>query len=430
MPEIDSHPLPRLPVQELLLQLLNFDQGGRAVDLAGISFARWEELIHLAVRYGVQGLLHRSLERIAPAGRVPVEIVADLRGHVRDTALKNLRLFQRLHQALAALNDEVVPVIVLKGAHLAQTIYGDLALRSMGDLDLLIRKEDLGRAENCLRELGYCLSTGFVDRRWFSDNHFHFPYDLPGEDVVIELHWDLVSPGFPIRPDLEGLWERSEKARIAGVPARVLAPEDLLLYLCMHLSLQFLYAYYPIRSLYDIASVVNAFNERLDWEELGVRAKGWGAVHSTCLTLALAEKELGVKLTPQLLSSLAPDGYEASLLDWAQERLFLEREKDVAPWMKPPMSDQFERFWTTGNLRERVRTFWQVFFPPIREMSTRYGLPLESKRVFLFYPLRWLELLQLHARRAVLLLLRNPQATRWAERERRRMALASWLVAG
>ena len=71
------------------------------------------------------------------------------------SAAHNAVLFQELERILRMLEAADIPVIVLKGAALAQTIYPDIALRPMTDLDLLVKPEHLDRAVELLRAAGY-----------------------------------------------------------------------------------------------------------------------------------------------------------------------------------------------------------------------------------------------------------------------------------
>jgi len=70
-------------------------------------------------------------------------------------AARNIRLYADLARALRALNQADVPVMVLKGAALAQTVYPRLSQRPMGDADLLVRPEDRDRARGALEAAGY-----------------------------------------------------------------------------------------------------------------------------------------------------------------------------------------------------------------------------------------------------------------------------------
>jgi len=52
--------------------------------------------------------------------------------------MRNKRILQELGEILALFQPHNIPVIVLKGACLAHTVYQNIGLRVMLDLDLLV----------------------------------------------------------------------------------------------------------------------------------------------------------------------------------------------------------------------------------------------------------------------------------------------------
>jgi hypothetical protein len=60
---------------------------------------------------------------------------------------------------LEALEARGIPVIVLKRAALAETVYGCSSLRPMTGLDLLVRHEDADAADSIIRGMGYVPSV-------------------------------------------------------------------------------------------------------------------------------------------------------------------------------------------------------------------------------------------------------------------------------
>ena len=60
-----------------------------------------------------------------------------------------------LKEILGLLNANNVTAVLLKGAYLGPMIYGDPALRTMCDIDLLVHEKDLNAARNALASLGY-----------------------------------------------------------------------------------------------------------------------------------------------------------------------------------------------------------------------------------------------------------------------------------
>jgi hypothetical protein len=67
----------------------------------------------------------------------------------------NVPLRRTLKEAAAALLAAGVHAIVYKGQDYLARIYGDLGARSMADVDLLVREQDLGAAEQALIDAGF-----------------------------------------------------------------------------------------------------------------------------------------------------------------------------------------------------------------------------------------------------------------------------------
>ena len=122
--------------------------------------------------------------------------------------------------------DDGVRVIVLKGAHLGNLVYGSPALRTMGDLDLMVRRDQLSVAERLLARLGYTPLYEPLKQMDFTNHHHTRPLSRPG-GIRIDVHWNIERPTAPVQADLDGIWHRAVAARIAGVDVLVLSPEDL-----------------------------------------------------------------------------------------------------------------------------------------------------------------------------------------------------------
>ena len=150
-----------------------------------------------------------------------------LRQRVAASAVDNLRRDAELSGALGRLRGEGIGLILLKGSALRLEAPGR-AGRFQCDVDALVRRVDLERAEAMLLELVFRLDDSYLEREELLRRHFHFGFERRG--AVIELHWDLdhaSPPGF-----VERLWRESRM--IEGW--RVLSPQHQLLFGCLHLS--------------------------------------------------------------------------------------------------------------------------------------------------------------------------------------------------
>jgi hypothetical protein len=69
-----------------------------------------------------------------------------LRARFEEIARKNLRFTAELIRILNCLESHGIAAIPFKGPTLAESVYGNLALREFSDLDILVRQSDFPRA--------------------------------------------------------------------------------------------------------------------------------------------------------------------------------------------------------------------------------------------------------------------------------------------
>jgi hypothetical protein len=249
--------------------------------------------------------------------------LADLRQRVTRAAVDNLRRDRELAEALDRLAGAGIETLLLKGAALRLARPG-MAGRYQCDVDLLLRRRDLERAEALLLGLGFQLVDSYRDRQALLDHHFHLGYERRG--AVVELHWDVDTrspPGF-----VDRLWAASREVDLDdgdGRRGRVLSPEHQLLFGCLHLSRHGFRG--GLRWLADLATQLAAGDVeagRFAEEALPLPPR---AVHCPLWLLA----EHGVPGAEPLVRDGVLDPVERALLRRILPPLLLEE-----PWMGLP----------------------------------------------------------------------------------------------
>src|SRR5262245_26962197 len=228
----------------------------------------WGRVVELAWQHRVAPILYSRLSGMKPMP-IPQRNLDTLKRAYMATAARKALLFRGLQKILEALGEARIESIVLKGAALAETVYEDRALRPMNDIDLLVREGDLDRAEAELKKIGYLAAHDEATKRDLRGRHHHWVFrstDPRLGDIPLELHWYLEPPGRPVRVPVDDLWRRSVACRIAGVPTRTLAPEDLLLHLCLHICRHRFGG--GLRCLCDLAAAIQRFRDEIDWFRL------------------------------------------------------------------------------------------------------------------------------------------------------------------
>jgi hypothetical protein len=329
-------------------------------------------------RLGVAPLVHRQLQATGLAERLSGDAARALAAACYRTAAVNFHLFRELSILLSALGAEAIPVIVLKGASMAWTVYESAALRPMRDVDLLVQGSDLGRVTDILRRLGYHFEEPFDTARIFALHH-HLPRCFKPPATCIEVHWNIVHPDSPCAMDLDGIWARSREATVAGQNARFLSHEDTLIHLCEHVSSHLL-QFHLLRSLFEIRVVCAKYANEIAWHRLIDLAGRCRAAPSIFLILALARKTLTAAVPDEVLQTLTPRLFEINVLEFAEEELLREDipPTDVVGW-------NFVSLLAKRPFRARLLLLCCRTIPPRGEIAKFYGLPPGSPLLPLCY---------------------------------------------
>ena len=102
----------------------------------------WKSLFDLADNHGTLPLLYQALSSLEDA--VPADEMRTLKQSYQTNLHKALLLSRELIRIVESLTERGIEVMPYKGLALAEILYGDIALRQSGDIDLLIRPQDFG----------------------------------------------------------------------------------------------------------------------------------------------------------------------------------------------------------------------------------------------------------------------------------------------
>jgi len=338
-----------------------------------------------------------------------------------EQAALNGRRLAALGKILEACARVTIPVIVLKGAAIAERIYGNIALRPMQDLDLLVRRQDLEATDCLLRHLGYVPDESEQAREWYGgDDHHHLsPYSSADGRVVVEVHRHIVTRTPTISIPIEDLWQRARPLR--GVGALALCPEDLLLHLCLHVSLGHEFSF-GLRPMCDISETIRYYGDRIDWEQVVQGAGQWGIGKYVYVTLRLARDLVNAAVPEQVLHSLRPEAFDRKVLLWATAQIFADERQPS------PVSPNLAQLRGPKRLRAKGALLLTSAVPSPQVMARLYAVSANSNRIYLYYPVRWRDLLHRHGRAAWRLLRRDETTIVLAEQENQKTALREWLA--
>lgn len=165
---------------------------------------------------------------------------------------RNRALFGEFRRIFHDLRGAGVRHAVRKGPVLCHAVYEDAGTRRMADLDLLIEEESFPEVRRVLTELGYAQGLQSANgavitpyaraTRAFWSMHLtnKLPFKKPTSDpdvdfFEVDLCLNLFQRKSRGAADTRTLLDRSVPLRMCGTDARVLAPADHLLDVCLHL---------------------------------------------------------------------------------------------------------------------------------------------------------------------------------------------------
>ena len=343
----------------------------------------WTELLAQAETHQLRGFTYRLVADGPVASLAPAAVTERLREAYLGTAVRNALLFRQTQQFIKVLDERGIPVMLLKGLHLARFVYPEPALRNMADVDVMVPRDRLAEAEQVMIELGF----GPLPRpnlEEFCTKSNHLAKLVKADAPVVELHWTIERPTAPFRIDLDGLWSRSRAAALDGTPVRLLSTEDLILHLTLHCSYHHQFDRSAMKGLVDLAAVVAGAKESLDWELLARRANEWGAAPFLYTTMRAVSEVLGTRLPPGWLDSLHHDSTDESMVSAAIDQTLTGKSDLPAPYLAL----------TTGKgWRARAAVLWSGLFPPKPTMARTYGFEPGSPLLYWYYAIRPFDLL-------------------------------------
>ena len=270
-------------------------------------------------------------------------------------------------------------------------LYPDPALRPTSDLDLLIQKHHLLRADEILSRIGY---------RRAPDAHsweFDVTYDQAtfythDEMLAVDLHWELLSnPIFAsvARIELDGVWKRSVVVKFGGEPVLALCPEDLLIYLALHLAIH--HAYSGLIWQLDIVLLLERYGNELDWNTVVERARQWRVTKALFFVLETVRESFSHSASDTILAELRPRdlrGYTMSWLLRHRDRERLRQLDHLIPLLLvdrggdliAPLRDAIlpSASWLRVRYDEKEASLWRCYGRHLRRLRNVVGRLLDG----------------------------------------------------
>jgi hypothetical protein len=270
------------------------------------------QLLHLAINNGVGGLLYRNLQKADALERLGPEACQRLQSIYYQTARLNLKLIHDLKAVLKRLDQDNINAVLLQGITLLNSVYEDIGLRPMKDIDIWVLPDDYNRFIKSLESIGY-------------EKEEFYPTTYVKEETAIDINTHILwadrikARGLLLNRSQENIFENTVRTDFEDQKALCLNPHDQVLYLSLHVL-----KHHAERLIWlaDIKGLVEHWTVA-DWKTLIDRARELGLQKAVAQIVFVLELLLGFQPpagTQPALQTIRLSRFEKMILGLRQTR--------------------------------------------------------------------------------------------------------------
>jgi hypothetical protein len=361
----------------------------------------WNFFLESALWHGVAPMVFNNLKNLPERHHIPDEVIENLKPDYRKNFVRNTILFAEFDRILAAFEKHQIQVIPIKGAAFARNVYGDIALRPMSDIDILVKRTNVHRAKKIVYELGYRPYKGNnLDQ--LLKTYYHIKFIDSANKIPLEIHWAVTGPNHPylIRTVdsklVDTWWRRALRYNTECQNILSLNPADQIYLLASHFfkhrfnrSNGVFNSCGALIQLCDIYNLAIYYKNDIDWEKLKIESRQIGLykIVSVCLSIVKEIFDLQNGHTMDFLNDWEIGGLDQEIINHVTKRLFLREDK------LSPVPSVFIKAQAEMSFQKWFKNIFKAIFPNPEVLSQNLKRPLRSKAFYLNYLMRPLILL-------------------------------------
>ena len=324
----------------------------------------------MLVRLGIAPLVYHN--------KAHYNLTAGLLGTVtaayHRTLLRSMRLsaaFQEIANVCAAQGIEIIP---LKGIYLSEALYGNIGLRLMSDMDILVKEHEAMACINAIRQLGYSQADQYDSDLGTEIVHYE-PLVKNGLSVEIHIKLHRIIEKYSLSPTL--LWQHAKPARVHGCDVLSLDMYDTLIFCCLHLDRHFQNKGIQFTGYADMVNLLSDSSKDFDFNILENRCKMYNCSQEVYIHMLLVHKYMHIDLPERFLK------IHASLLSKVTEERFISFLQGNTAF-DTGMPRHFSNLIFIDGWFQKMLYIFRSIFPPASFIRNKYNLSPETS-VFKYY---------------------------------------------
>ncbi|MCF8465247.1 MAG: nucleotidyltransferase family protein [Flavobacteriales bacterium] len=362
------------------IKLSETERSGLELVLAKVN--NYDFFVERALASHLGPLLYKTLSSVNH--NLPTSVTSTFANAYNQVLVRNIRMYESFTTILEQLNEAGIDCVPLKGIYLAETVYNDLGLRHLSDIDILIRSEDVELVCKLMQKTGWntkkAVPHSALENEMFTPAH---PYTFYKNGVTVELHTHLYNRHQGAKISEAALWELTHKQEFCGGIIRQFGHEMLLQHLCLHLHKHLEGYELKVVSFCDIRELIVKQRESIDWNYFEAACTQFRCLSQVQETLRLCVKHWKVEIPDTFFKTHVPNhNTEARFLDYLSGY-------SVKPSMKLEniASIKWGRFSQLKGFTPRLKFIVTYLFPRPAFMYGYFNLN-EGSWLFPWYVLR------------------------------------------
>jgi hypothetical protein len=242
-----------------------------------VVFLKWNKLIPQ---------FYNAIKETGLFEKLTNPIQLEIKQYHQQCIYKTLQIEAVLKFLLTEFNKNKIQPILLKGVHLARTLYQQPYYRQMIDIDLLIETGQLPKTLDMLKNLGCTTAYPLESEHTMGQWHQFPPFLYKG--VSIEIHKSLFAEYEKDVLPTTIVFQQALQHTVFELNCLVLSPTHNFYYLCRHICKHIKSQFNRLNWLQDIALFYEYYQNEIDFREFMHLLEQTGNKHNVLDVLSLS----------------------------------------------------------------------------------------------------------------------------------------------
>lgn len=361
--------------QKLIIDILKSSINSEKFFINNQEQFDWKYIIKESRDHQISSLIYYMLDNTIKEN-INKNIMSDWKKEVIISNVIQKKNINNIEKILIDLKKKNVELILLKGLVL-RSYYPKPELRSMSDVDFLIKKQDYDVVKK------YLINNGYRNSESQSDIHEEF---ISYGNFEIELHLKLVNNDYIDYEDTsefeKNVWENLYNIKMNNITLNTMSLENFLIHLCFHMAVHIITQGIGLRQIYDVAVFVKSNFNYINWTDLYERLSEYKILRFSKGIFILVNSLFNVNFPKEFLNDDKLTQYDVNLL--------LENILISGVHGRKMHVEGFENLYggisNTNYRYAKLKKFIRFLFPDEKNMKKFYE---KNHKKYINLPLGW-----------------------------------------